>query len=286
MSAELVAIASNPSLIESAADPEVFIIQACERGKAWLREALDHGEIDQIAEIKATAEAIRIYTISKNYGEDAQVSATELVRRAERGIGRAVRKGQEDGVITKKGDYHGNQHAASRQGTDSSLPPKKESPRKYVGHGAVSEDIYDMVDGVSDDDFDQVIAEATAESNLSRANIARKARARAAGQPSPASPAVKSHNTGRPPRGKSSRRPLTEYAKDTGWQLRKDVEKLERIFADDRYSYNKQQVATHLRGHLQYAVQVCQDLLDRIGNAESQRVPTSANTSQHDDTGD
>ena len=104
MSAELAAIAADPSIIERAADPGVFVMEACERGKTWLRQALDLGDIDQIAEIKSTAEAIRIYTISKNYSEDAKVSATELVRRAEGGLGRATRKGQEDDWIRGKGE--------------------------------------------------------------------------------------------------------------------------------------------------------------------------------------
>jgi len=63
---------------------------------------------------------------------------------------------------------------------------------------------------------------------------------------------------------KRLRRPLTEFAKDSGWSLRKDVERLERIFADDRFAANKAQVAAHLNGHLKYAAEVCQDLLSRL----------------------
>lgn len=63
-----------------------------------------------------------------------------------------------------------------------------------------------------------------------------------------------------------SRAPLTDFARDAGWNLRKDVERLERIFADDRFACNKQQVAAYLRGHLQYAAEVCQDLLGRFDN--------------------
>lgn len=46
--------------------------------------------------------------------------------------------------------------------------------------------------------------------------------------------------------------------------LRKDIERLERIFADDRFTQYKQQVAAQLRGHLKYAAEVCQDLLGRL----------------------
>lgn len=59
------------------------------------------------------------------------------------------------------------------------------------------------------------------------------------------------------------RRPLTDQARDAGWSLRKDIDRLRNIAADDRFTANKSQMATHLRSHLQYAIEVCQDLLDR-----------------------
>lgn len=60
------------------------------------------------------------------------------------------------------------------------------------------------------------------------------------------------------------RKPLPDQARTAGWELRKSVERLERIAADDRFTPNKEQMASHLRGHLTHAVQVCQDLLARI----------------------
>lgn len=60
------------------------------------------------------------------------------------------------------------------------------------------------------------------------------------------------------------RRPLPEVAKDAGWALRKEVEKAERIFSDDRFTGNKQQVAMHLHSHLTYAVEALTRLLGRI----------------------
>src|SRR6516164_2009608 len=111
MTADL-ALAADPGFLERSADPAEFVIQACERAKVWLREVLDHGDIDQIAEVKSQAEAIRVYTMQKQLGKDAELSATEIVRRAERGIGVAIRKGQEAGVIRGKGEHQGNQYTA------------------------------------------------------------------------------------------------------------------------------------------------------------------------------
>jgi len=63
------------------------------------------------------------------------------------------------------------------------------------------------------------------------------------------------------------RKPLPDVARDAGWELRKAVERLERITADDRFGANKEQVASQLRGHLTNAVEVCQTLLDRINES-------------------
>src|SRR5690242_19297595 len=64
MAAEL-ALTADPGVIARSADPAGFVAQACERAKAWLTEALEHGAIEQIAEIKYQAEAIRVYTTQK-----------------------------------------------------------------------------------------------------------------------------------------------------------------------------------------------------------------------------
>jgi transposase len=67
---------------------------------------------------------------------------------------------------------------------------------------------------------------------------------------------------------KPNRRALSESARDAGWDLRKVVERLERIAADDRFAANKELMAPHLRSHLTTAIEVCQDLLDRITTTE------------------
>jgi uncharacterized protein Smg (DUF494 family) len=64
MAADLV-LAADPDMIERSADPAGFVVQACQRAKAWLQEALEYGEIEQVAEIKSQAEAVRVYTTQK-----------------------------------------------------------------------------------------------------------------------------------------------------------------------------------------------------------------------------
>lgn len=73
--------------------------------------------------------------------------------------------------------------------------------------------------------------------------------------------AVKAPGAARP---KPNRRPLPTFAKDAGWALRREVEKIERILADDRFTQNKEQVTAHLHGHLTYAVEALRRALDSL----------------------
>jgi hypothetical protein len=123
MAAELVLV-NDPEAIERSADPAGFVVQACERARAWLREALEHGQIEQIAEIKSQAEAVRVYTAQKQLGKDAQLAAAEIVRRAERGIGVAIRRGQQTGEIARRGERGGRGAAGVYGGNRLVLPAR------------------------------------------------------------------------------------------------------------------------------------------------------------------
>ena len=69
-------------------------------------------------------------------------------------------------------------------------------------------------------------------------------------------------NPAAPPR----RKPITDQARDAGWELRKAVERIERIAADDRFSAQIEKMTPQLRGHLTDAITSCQAVLDRINN--------------------
>jgi len=185
MTAVDLALAADPGVIDRCADPAEFVVQACQRAKAWLREALEHGEIEQIAEIKSQAEAVRVYTAQKQLGKDAQLAATEIVRRAERGIGLAIRRGQHNGEIAKRGD-RGSRGAPGVHGGNPGdrRGDHLDSSGSFFRHGDERADAYAMTDGVSDTDFEDVLGEAKAEGNLSRANVVRKIRQRRGTLPS------------------------------------------------------------------------------------------------------
>jgi DNA-binding CsgD family transcriptional regulator len=178
MTADL-ALAADPDIIERSADPVAFVVQACQRAKAWLTEALEHGGIEQIAEIKSQAEAVRVYTTQKQLGKDAQLAAAEIVRRAERGMGLAIRRGQHAGQIAKRGDRGGRGAPGVHGGNPGDRRGDHlDSPAAFFRHGDERAETYTMTDGVSDSDFENALDEAKAEGNLSRANIVRKIRSR------------------------------------------------------------------------------------------------------------
>jgi hypothetical protein len=179
-------LATDPDVIERSADPAAFVVQACQRAKTWLREALEHGEIEQIVEIKSQAEAVRVYTTQRQLGKDAELAAAEIVRRAERGIGVAIRRGQENGEIAKRGDrgsrgapgVHGG-NPGDRRGDHLG------SPGSFFRHGDERAGAYAMADEVSDTEFEDALGEAKAQGNLSRANLVRKIRNRRGDAPAP-----------------------------------------------------------------------------------------------------
>lgn len=70
---------------------------------------------------------------------------------------------------------------------------------------------------------------------------------------------------------KPQRGPFMADVPKAGWDLRKTVERIERIAADDRFTANKEQVAAQWSDHLAHAVKVCQDLLGQL-NTEPQEA--------------
>ena len=53
---------------------------------------------------------------------------------------------------------------------------------------------------------------------------------------------------------------IIEDARNAGWQLRKVIERLERIHTDDRYQKNKAEILAALQPHLDFANEVISDL--------------------------
>jgi len=118
------------------------------------------------AELATVAEATKQLGLSKEIRDDA----AEMVRRAEYALGKAIRKGQEAGEVQTRGD---NRHTLEPVDNQFIKHPVTEfaSYGELTGNGA---GIYHLTDGVSDEQFDDALAEARDEGNLSRANMVRK----------------------------------------------------------------------------------------------------------------
>ncbi|WP_135452564.1 hypothetical protein [Mycobacterium sp. DL99] len=148
--------------------------------RTGLLAAIAAQDLPEIVKFKQKATAIHDIAKQVRLGKDIQLDAAEFVRRAERGLGVAIREGQARGEVetTAEGKARGS---ATRDQvvTYEKVKPK---PTDFAGvheltntHGG----IYDLTDNVSDEQFEEVITEAKAEGNLSRANVARKAKAKA-----------------------------------------------------------------------------------------------------------
>lgn len=166
--------------------------------RTGLLAAIAAQDLPQIVEFKQKAAAIQEIAKQVRMGKEFQLDAAEFVRRAERGLGVAIREGQERGEVASKtnglaagprSDYQRNGQTVH---VDRDVQNTVKSPTDFASaselsgqHGAGG--IYAMTDNVSDEQFEEAMAEARREANLSRANVARKARAKAETQPTPES---------------------------------------------------------------------------------------------------
>jgi hypothetical protein len=147
-------------------DPHAFVELALLEARDRLRAVQS---LDDARDVKAFAETIATIAREKHLAEEAQLSATEIVRRCERRTGELVRRGQRDGTILSRGQ------------TLSKLDPVRAQdllqPHEAVGvsrkDSAAIGAIYRFAD-VPEPVFNEAVADAKFEGNLSRANVTRK----------------------------------------------------------------------------------------------------------------
>lgn len=176
-STEVALLGSDPSAIEQA-DPAVaaaFVTKALEESRSWLTVAMRRTDPTPIAEFKAWAAMIEEAAHQKKLGREIELDAAEMVRRAERGLGVAIRNGQEAGEIVKRGDigaqvrpgHAGGGIPGHRRGDDLVRPLEFVKNHGELSHAYAAATVPDA-------EFDEAIAEAKAEGNLSQRNVARK----------------------------------------------------------------------------------------------------------------
>lgn len=152
--------------------------------RTGLLAAIAAQDLPGIVEYKQKAHAITEISKQLRLGKELQLDAAEFLRRAERGLGVAIRQGQANGTIETPAEGKAragrNRHSAdcARQSADKPRPLDFASATELSGSGATP-GAYALADNVSDSQFDDAIDEAKAEGNLSRKNVARKVRAKA-----------------------------------------------------------------------------------------------------------
>ncbi|WP_100811753.1 hypothetical protein [Microbacterium sp. BR1] len=151
---------------------ELALTMMLDQSKQWLERALEAtNPAREVSDIKAFFATVAEAAKQKKLSEGIQLEATEMVRRAERGLGVAIRKGQDAGEIAKRGQGGSiPPGATSRHDRDVALTTD-------FAHKDELTDIYAMTDDVSDEQFEDVMGEAKEEGNLSRSNVTRKLKA-------------------------------------------------------------------------------------------------------------
>jgi hypothetical protein len=99
---DLLPIKTDTTSMET--DPVGYMTTVLYRAKSWLAEAQS---IDDVRNTKAIAVGYESVIREKEMAFDAQLSATEIVRRCERRVGELVRAGQEEGTVRPPKDIPG-----------------------------------------------------------------------------------------------------------------------------------------------------------------------------------
>jgi len=90
VSTALMPIPDNPqAVLEAAPDRATFVLIALDRARQWLVSA---SSIEEVNELRARAEAVRVYTRQAELGKEAENAAAEIRLRAERRVGELLRQ--------------------------------------------------------------------------------------------------------------------------------------------------------------------------------------------------
>lgn len=180
--------------------------------RTGLLAAIAAQDLPQIAEFKAKGGAIHEVAKQLRLGKEMQFDAAEFLRRAERGLGVAIRAGQADGTVETKTEASARGSAA-RDGVLDKLTIKPK-PTDFAKSNELSGNIshrdygiYGMTDGVSDSQFESALVEARDEGALSRSNVSRKCKAKANQSEPKAKPRPVSEAAPPLPAGKKSKGP-------------------------------------------------------------------------------
>lgn len=161
---------TNPSgaLVSQEATVSAYLEQC----RDWLATCVEMTGPEQIAAAKAEIATAAEATKQLNLSKEIQLDAQEMVRRAEYALGKAIRKGQEEGLVAVENKEYGRRDVP---GTPLSSPTDfAKDVELYDRPSQGKAGILSIADNATPEQFDAALAEAKAEGNLSRANVSRK----------------------------------------------------------------------------------------------------------------
>lgn len=175
---------------------------------------------------------------------------------------RAIATVTGDSVRTIRRELSGGANATPEPvEVDPSGSDEFAGPSEAVASVALDGDTQ-IIEGTEPDEFDQKIADELARSEGAR--IDPPPAPEPAGEPAPTVTGTDGKIYSAKSRSAPYRKPLPEVAKSAGWELRKCMERIEKLFDDNRYRQNEEQVATALRGHLLYVAETVAAVLDQL----------------------
>jgi len=164
------------TLVPVDATSELAVSDYLDKAREWLATAVEMTGPAEIAAAKAEIATAAEATKQLNLSKEIQTDALEMVRRAEYALGKAIRKGQDEGTIRRRGEIvtHYDRHSGDSQQTTNST---KASPTDFAPFGELSgargDGIYALA--VADpEQFEEAIEEAKTGGDLSRANVVRE----------------------------------------------------------------------------------------------------------------
>jgi hypothetical protein len=161
-------------------DAEIAVSDMLNHAYSWLSRAVASTDTDpmHVKEVRAYAYTISEATKQRDLSRSIKMDAEEMARRADYALGKAIRDGQDNGMITTVKDNH--RHSVDCSVTEKSN--KKVSASDLAtnaqlygdGRNGKNNGILALADNASPAEFEEALTEAKAEGNLSRANLVRK----------------------------------------------------------------------------------------------------------------
>lgn len=212
--AALVPINATTIARQATAIQEMAVSGYLEQARDWLATAVERTGPEEIAGAKAQIATAAEATKQLGLSKEIQLDAQEMVRRAEYALGKAIRKGQEGGTVLNQYEKR-HVHDRWNGGRIDTASSNKASPSDFAsntelrGLAGRQPGIYDLADDVSPEQFDEAVARAKDEGNVSRANVVRKIREKKT-PPSPTRKDRADHMRDLAEKGYSSRQIATE----------------------------------------------------------------------------